>query len=153
MPPLSSPPMPPKLSCTEHSYGIVPLQKIDDIWHMLLIQHGRVKYWGYPKGHAEPGETPVAAAKRELREETNLTVVRFLADSPFEEHYVFTSGRMKVFKTVSFFAAEVAGDLKLQEDEVSGCRWLPLDSAEEHLTYETDKAIWRRVKDSMQGDP
>ncbi|GAA1804673.1 NUDIX domain-containing protein [Planosporangium flavigriseum] len=48
----------------------------------LLMQHRTAdapvspNLWGFPGGHVEPGEEPLAAAHRELLEETGLTVDR-----------------------------------------------------------------------------
>lgn len=129
----------------EQSYGIVPLQQVKGEWHVLLIQHGSSKYWGFPKGHAEEGESPQEAAIRELKEETNLDVVKFLSESVLEEHYHFVWHGKHVAKTVYFFVAQVIGDLALQAEEVSDSRWMPLASAESFITFDTDKSILRNA--------
>lgn len=44
---------------------------VNDRGEFLLIRD-RNGYWVFPKGHIEPGETPEAAAVREVREETGI---------------------------------------------------------------------------------
>jgi 8-oxo-dGTP diphosphatase len=41
---------------------------------LLLIRDSRQDHWGLPKGHVEAGETPRAAAVREVEEETGYAV-------------------------------------------------------------------------------
>lgn len=127
----------------EHSYGIVPLRKKGEEWEVLLVYSSKSRYWGLPKGHADAGETPEEAAIRELQEETNLTVVRFLSDSVIEEHYEYSRQGDRIPKTVWFFVAEVEGELRLQTQEISESRWVSLKEAEDLLTYETDRSICR----------
>lgn len=129
------------MAINEYSYGIVPLCKQGDEWKVLLIQHSHAKYWGFPKGHAEQGETPKEAAVRELLEETNLRVVRFFSEISQEEHYKYTLRGQLINKTVHFFVAEVAGELRIQEEELSGAMWLSIPDAIHHLTYEIDKSV------------
>jgi 8-oxo-dGTP pyrophosphatase MutT (NUDIX family) len=35
----------------------------------LLVRTGNLQAWTFPKGHVEPGETPLQAARREAKEE------------------------------------------------------------------------------------
>lgn len=56
---------------TTTSYGVLLLNEQGE----LLIAHATGQgRWDIPKGAGEAGETPVAAALRELKEETGLTV-------------------------------------------------------------------------------
>jgi bis(5'-nucleosidyl)-tetraphosphatase len=129
----------------ESSYGILPLRMDGGSWRILLIQHRAAGYWGFPKGHAEGNEEPKAAAVRELKEETNLEVVRFLSEAIFEENYHFSLHGKRIEKTVWFFVAEVAGSVKLQSFEVANSKWVLLSEAVNHLTHETDKSICTRA--------
>lgn len=130
----------------EQSYGIIPLRKQRGIWMVLLIQHSSSRYWGFPKGHAEEGEAPQIAASRELKEETNLDIKRFISEKALEEHYQFFFRGQHVNKTVWYFIAEVTGDLQLQSEEVSDSKWVFLSEAADHLTYDTDKTILNSAK-------
>ena len=55
----------------ETSAGGVIFRCEDDGPHFLLILDG-YKNWGFPKGHIDAGESPDAAARREIEEETGL---------------------------------------------------------------------------------
>lgn len=129
----------------EQSYGVIPLKFFEGEWLVLLIQHGSAKYWGFPKGHGEPGETPLTSAVRELKEETDLEVVQLLSDSVLEVSYHFMHRGRRIDKSVWFFIAEVSGEVTLQQEEVSDARWVALAKADEILTYENDKSIARSV--------
>jgi bis(5'-nucleosidyl)-tetraphosphatase len=125
----------------EHSYGIIPIQKIENEWRLLLVQHASAHYWGLPKGHAEKGETPQQTAVRELKEETNLIVSSFISDSPLEEKYFFRWNGEMISKTVWYYIALVEGTIQLQFEEVSASKWVPLASAAEFITYEADRSV------------
>lgn len=134
----------------QHSYGIVPLLKKEGEWHVLLIQHKAEGYWGFPKGHPEKGESSKETAIRELLEETNLDVVDFLSDEIFTTQYHFIWKGKRIDKKVSFFIAEVKGSVILQVDEIVASMWVPLQKADQYLTYETDKKISKRAIELVQ---
>ena len=50
------------------SAGVVVVRHTDDGWRVLLLRV--YNYWDCPKGVVEPGEDPLATARREAREET-----------------------------------------------------------------------------------
>lgn len=130
----------------EHSFGIVPLMKVRNEWQVLLIQHG-VGHWGFPKGHANENEIPLHAAERELQEETGLHVVRLFTEEGLEESYRFTRQGRPIRKSVTYFVAEVAGDICLQIEEIQAAKWVPLKEAELHLTFPSAKSICSHASD------
>ena len=125
---------------TEFSYGIIPLCRWQGGWKTLLVKHGK-GHWAFPKGHAEEGEEPKQTAVRELQEETGLEVVSFLNLPPQQERYFFHEGSHSIDKTVIYFAAEVSGDVTIQQAEISEFRWLSLEEAQQLATFPETKKL------------
>jgi len=57
------------------SAGVVVVRRGPAGWLFLMLRAYR--NWDFPKGVVEPGETPLAAARREVREETLIEDLRF----------------------------------------------------------------------------
>ncbi|WP_280427828.1 NUDIX hydrolase [Nocardia brasiliensis] len=58
---------------------VVLLAECGGNWHVLLIERAKEPHqgkWALPGGHVDAGESFTAAARRELREETGLEVIR-----------------------------------------------------------------------------
>lgn len=133
----------------EASFGIIPLRKVSGIWQVLLVQL-HAGHWGFPKGHANPNESPIQTATREMQEETNLKIVKMLSDTSFQESYHFKAKGKLIDKTVTYFIAEVEGDVVLQSIEVAASKWVPLDEAEKHITFPEAKNVCRKVLEIMK---
>lgn len=129
----------------DQSFGIIPVKRADEGWKFLLIQHHRSLFWGFPKGHLEKEETPKEAAEREFHEETALTVQKYLSDEPLIEKYVFTHEGEKIFKTVTYFLAEVTGTVQIQEKELRDFRWVSAEEGVELATYPEGKNLLKRA--------
>jgi 8-oxo-dGTP pyrophosphatase MutT (NUDIX family) len=141
----------------DEAFGIVPIfiQKTGELSEMqfLLIRHW-AGHWGFPKGHAEPGETAIATAYRELEEETGIQSCKVLDDPSFIEQYSFTKDTQLVEKTVTYFVGTVQSKaVTCQEQEIQAYTWVNFDTALETITFEQAKRILQRVHDYLQEHP
>lgn len=75
-----------------------------DGWRYLLLENARRREWGFPKGHAEPGETAYACALRECAEEAGIACLAPTGPG-VDLDYVLPGGRPK---RVTFFPARTA---------------------------------------------
>jgi len=130
----------------DESFGIIPLRHEQGRWEVFLIQLKHGRYWGFPKGHADPDETPQQTALRELKEETNLELVRYLQEEPLTEHYHFSQEGRRISKRVYYFVAEVKGTVILQKKEVQNGVWVPFPQAIDKATHPEGKAILTEVE-------
>jgi bis(5'-nucleosidyl)-tetraphosphatase len=129
----------------ESSFGIIPLKEDNGVWFVLLILHQGGRHWAFPKGHGNPGETPLESATRELKEETGLDIQKLLQDTPLMERYQFHRKHEVVIKTVQYFPALVHGKLQLQAEEIRDARWVPLKEAARHLTFKEAKEMCNKL--------
>lgn len=137
------------------SYGVIPLQRRGGAWMVLLVRH-REGHWSFPKGHPETGETPFETAARELCEETGLSVRTLLSAEPLTERYTFSINGVSIDKTVSYYLAEVEGDVSVQEDEISSYSWDPIETAMTRITFSEARRLLSQVKqflNSTNGNP
>jgi bis(5'-nucleosidyl)-tetraphosphatase len=128
-------------------FGVIPLKKDARGWSVLMILHKK-GHWGLPKGHAEPNETKLQTAIRELKEETGLSISEFLDAPNFVETY-FVEGEPK---EVEYFLAEVKGHVHLQPSEVVAAAWFSLEEAEKVATFPAQKKVITDVIRHLQSD-
>jgi bis(5'-nucleosidyl)-tetraphosphatase len=97
--------------------------------HVFLLLRA-YRNWDFPKGVVEPGEAPIGAAVREVREETGIADLGFRWGEAFVETPPYARG-----KVARFYLAETeteAVDLGLNPSgrrEHHAYRWLDYESA------------------------
>jgi 8-oxo-dGTP pyrophosphatase MutT (NUDIX family) len=65
------------------SAGVVVVRNVKGSWRFLMLRAYR--NWDFPKGVVEPGEEPLAAAIREVAEETLIEDLQFGWDEVYRE--------------------------------------------------------------------
>lgn len=134
----------------EESFGVIPFRKKNNRVQIFLVQLRSGNHWGFPKGHLQDlFESPKEVAARELKEETNLEIERFISDVSFEETYFIEREKDKVEKKVIYFLAFVKGDFSLQKNEIIDGGWVDFEKVEEKLTYLESKNVWQKVKNFL----
>ena len=109
---------------------------------VLLIRQ-KQGFYGFPKGHVEGNETEVETAIRETKEETNLDVV-VDESKRFEISYIVNDN---IDKNVIYFLAKLTGENNIiaQEEEINEVLWVDIDKAEDILTFDNLKELWKEV--------
>lgn len=113
---------------------IVPTRRASDGSKVLAL----------PKGHIDPGETPLQAAVREVREETG--IVGELVTELGETRYWYRRDGRTIPKSVSFYLFQyVEGDTSEHDDEVEDARWLSLPGAMRELSHAAEREMVARA--------
>ena len=108
-----------------------------------IDRRGRL-LWSLPKGHLEAGESPEAAAVREVAEETGIVgeVVAPLGSIDFW----FVADGHRVHKTVHhYLLVRTGGELSDEDIEVAEVAWVPLREATDRLAYADERALLEKV--------
>ncbi len=139
----------------EFSAGGVLVRRLRGMWQVAAIRPAGKPpgVWALPKGGLDPGESPGAAAVREVEEETGATgkLDRKLGDV----RYVYTWDGEQIFKVVSFFLVRYSsgrlGAIAPEfEHEVAEVRWLPLGDAPRLLAYAGERDMAQKAIDVLR---
>ncbi len=125
----------------DESFGIIPLRKQGSEWHVFII-YQKAGHVGFPKGHRNfPEEDDKAVAERELKEETGFLVKFYYPIAPFTVNYECVSHGKHVNKFVTYFVADVYGQMALCPEEVAEGKWVTLEHAGQLISFQNIKLI------------
>jgi len=165
----------PKKTVREISAGGVVIRRMRGQWHVAAIepnvvnadsvtrdalkQRRRPAILALPKGAVDKGETPQQSAVREVLEETGVLGECITKLTDIKYFYVRSwGGRERVFKIVTFFLFRYAsgrlGDIQPEmRKEVRRAIWIPLDQANEKLTYEGERQVAGIAREYLLSHP
>jgi len=128
-----------------HSAGGVVLNRKGQV----LVVNQRGRSWSLPKGHLEEGEEVLAAARREIYEESglkDLKLVRLLGS--YERMRIGKQGGEDgaELKKLTFFLFEADGEvLKPIDPDNPEARWVDRDKVADLLTHPKDREFFEGV--------
>lgn len=138
-----------ELCCrNEKSCGAIIFRKKSGNTEFLLVKNKRGGNWGFPKGHVELGEDEYDTAKREVLEETGLSITPMEGFRAVSEYYP----RGKIFKQVVFFLAEMPGDgeVTLQQCEIDRCMWADYSLAMKTFRFNNDRSVLTMARNFLR---
>lgn len=131
----------------EKSCGAIIFYTGKNNTRILLVKNNNGRYWSFPKGHIEIGETEKETAIREIKEETGLDVEIKEGFREVSDYCPF--GKIK--KHVVFFLAQAYTDnVVMQEEEIAEYVWVDLQQAHKVCTYDNDLRIIEKAMTAIK---
>jgi len=128
----------------EKSCGAVVLTHVGEEIRYVIIR-SKEGYYGFPKGHTEPGESEEETALREIREETGLSV-RLLGGFRTTASHPFRRGDEEIMKHIVYFLGEYGDQTPAaQESELMSIDLMDYDSAMAVFQFEESRRILREA--------
>jgi len=125
----------------ERSAGFVVYRRCGNGFQYLVLKHRVGGHWAFPKGHIELGEDALAAARRELAEESGIYNVDPISGFREVSRYGFARNGRSISKIVTYFLAETDGETVRLSAEHTAAAWLAADDAKRRLTYEEGRRV------------
>ena len=113
--------------------------------HVLVVsQHGTS--WSLPKGHIDPGEDPLTAAKREIYEESGIRDLQLIRElGTYQRNKIGLNGNddPSELKTITMFLFHTTQTaLQPTDPHNPEARWVPKSQVAALLTHPKDKQFF-----------
>ena len=116
-----------------HHVGSAVMMAVDDRKRILLVRQYRLParsfLWELPAGRLDPGETPLNAAKRELKEETGYRAKKWKKLVMFYPSPGYVGEKMTIFLATEL----TSGEARPMEDERIETRWFTAKEIEDGI--------------------
>ena len=111
------------------SAGVVVVRQTAEGWRFLLLR--AFNHWDFPKGMVEPGEEPLDAARREVREESLINDLEFRWGEPSTRTGPYSRGKVACYFIATTRTEEITLPVnpELGRPEHSEFRWVDYDEA------------------------
>jgi 8-oxo-dGTP pyrophosphatase MutT (NUDIX family) len=127
---------------------VYPVRQREGVLEILLLRRGAgtrcTGAWEAVHGHIEAGETPVAAAQRELREETGLAPERWYNLSRVESFYQHRSDEVALVPVFVAFVGDT--DPVTLSSEHDGSEWLGFESAAARFAWPRERRALEDIR-------
>jgi len=111
------------------SAGVVVVRREAPGWRFLMLRAYR--NWDFPKGMVEPGEDPLAAARREVREETLIDDLSFDWGERYQETGPYSNRKIARYYLAATRTESISLPIspELGRPEHDEWRWVDRDTA------------------------
>ena len=141
-------PMNQKSKSTESAGGVV-LNKNGRV--LVVSQQGTS--WSLPKGHIEPGEDKLTAARREILEESGIGQLNLIRELGSYSRFKISQGGGEdptEFKTIHMFLFNTLEiDLKPTDADNPEARWIDKNKVAGLLTHPKDREFFLMIKEEI----
>ena len=119
---------------------------------LVVSQHGNS--WSLPKGHIDPGETALAASKREIYEESGIRQLQFVKElGSYERYRIALNGvddDVSELKEIEMFLFHTDEErLKPLDPHNPEARWVEAMRVSELLTHPKDQAFFLKIMSEL----
>ena len=121
------------MNAPNRAAGAVIFRRSDRGIRLLVLR--AYKNWDFPKGLIEPGEDALAAARREVREETGLAELAYPFGDEFKETLPYSGNKVARYYLAETEAEKIELPVspELGRPEHHEYRWISFDEAEDLL--------------------
>ncbi len=111
------------------SAGVVVVRSGPTGWQFLMLRAYR--NWDFPKGVVDPGEEPIAAARREVHEETLIGDLKFTWGEEYRETAPYSNNKVARYYLAETHTEKVSLPVspELGRPEHNEARWVDLAGA------------------------
>lgn len=126
---------------------------------VLMIYHNMYKTWAWVGGHADGDKDLLHVALKETQEETGLTNVKPVFETPIDLNMMVVHNHYKrgVFvprhlhpNVVYLLEADENEPIRIKEDENSAVGWLAFDEIKDYVTNEYTIVYYQRIMEKIR---
>jgi len=129
--------------------GGIVYKMVEGVPLFLLIQGKTSKWWVFPKGHIEKGESILQTAHREVFEETGLGDIEQMPG--FFETISFINNKGNHKHVHHYLFETKRGDVKISKEHLD-FKWLAFEEAFNLVDHENQKRILRVAQEVIKNE-